>query len=118
MDKIRTIVLLNIILIIYSLSGFFSKSAAKCSFFSIKFLIFYGLMMIILAGYAICWQQIIKRLPLTLAYANKAVTIVWGILWGFLFFGEDLNAGKVAGSGLVILGVVFYAIADSEAGNG
>ena len=118
MDKIWTIILLNIILMVYSLSGFFSKSAAGYSFFSLKFLVFYGIMLLILAGYAICWQQIIKRLPLTLAYANKAVTIVWGILWGFLFFGEGVSRGKLAGAGLVILGVVLYVIADDEAGNG
>ena len=103
MDKIWTIILLNIILMVYSLSGFFSKSAAGYSFFSLKFLVFY---------------EIIKRLPLTLAYANKAVTIVWGILWGFLFFGEGVSRGKLAGAGLVILGVVLYVIADDEAGNG
>ena len=118
MDKIRTMILLNVILMIYSLSGFFSKSAAGCSFLSPKFIVFYGIMLLILGVYAVCWQQIIKRLPLTLAYANKAVTIVWGILWGFLFFGESVSTGKLAGAGLVIMGVVLYVISDREAGNG
>ena len=118
MDKIRTMILLNVILMIYSLSGFFSKSAAGCSFFSPKFIVLYGIMLLILGVYAVCWQQIIKRLPLTLAYANKAVTIVWGILWGFIFFGESVSTGKLAGAGLVIMGVVLYVISDREAGNG
>lgn len=118
MAKIKTIIVLNIILMIYSLSGFFSKSAARYDLFSLKFILFYGIMLLILAGYAICWQQIIKRLPLTLAYANKAVTIVWGIVWGFLFFGEGITVGKLTGAGLVILGVVLYVIADNEGENG
>lgn len=62
------------------------------------------------------WQQIIKRLPLTTAFANKAVTVVWGIIWGALFFKEPVTIGKIAGAVLVILGVVLYAYADKEAG--
>ena len=57
-----------------------------------------------------------KRLPLTTAFANKAVTVVWGIIWGALFFKEPVTIGKIAGAVLVILGVVLYAYADKEAG--
>ena len=62
--------------------------------------------------YAIGWQQIIKRLPLTTAFANKAVTVVWGIIWGAVFFMSQLLLEKVIGAALVIVGVVIYARAD------
>ena len=39
-------------------------------------------MLLALVTYAAGWQQVIKHLPLTTAYANKAVTVVWGILAG------------------------------------
>ena len=48
-------------------------------------------MVAILGIYAIGWQQVIKRMPLTTAYANKAVTLVWGLVWGLLLFHEQLN---------------------------
>lgn len=67
-----------------------------------------------LGFYAIGWQQIIKRLPLTTAFANKAVTVVWGIIWGAVFFQEKVTIGKVIGAILVILGVVVYANADGK----
>ena len=66
----------------------------------------------LLGFYAIGWQQIIKRLPLTTAFANKAVTVVWGIIWGAVFFHESITVGKVIGAALVIVGVVIYARAD------
>lgn len=69
-------------------------------------------MLLVLLVYALGWQQVIKRIPLTLAFMNKAVTIVWGILWGFLLFGEQVNVGKVVGAILVIAGVVLFAKAD------
>ncbi len=77
---------------------------------------YYAAIILLLGFYAIGWQQIIKRLPLTTAYANKAVTVVWGIVWGFVFFHEAITVGKVVGAALVILGVVIYAKAD-DGGN-
>ena len=75
-------------------------------------------MVIVLLGiYAIGWQQVIKQLPLTTAFANKAVTVVWGIVWGMLFFSEQLTVGKLVGAVLVVFGVVLFAIADREGKN-
>ena len=51
-------------------------------------------------------------MSLTTAFANKAATVVWGIVWGKLFFGESITIGKLVGAFLVILGVVVFARAD------
>ena len=115
--KIKTLVLLHIMLMIYSMSGICSKLAAGQKFLSIKFCLYYGLIILLLGFYAIGWQQIIKRMSLTTAFANKAVTVVWGIIWGFVFFKESITPGKVVGAVLVIAGIVMYALADKEAGH-
>lgn len=117
MKKIKTLVLLHIMLMIYSMSGICSKLASGQQFLSFKFCLYYGLIIVLLGFYAIGWQQIIKRMPLTAAFANKAVTVVWGIIWGFIFFHEPITAGKVIGAVLVIAGIVMYAMADKEAEN-
>ena len=115
MKRVRTLVLLHIMLMIYSMSGICSKLAAEQKFLSITFCLYYGLIIVLLGFYAIGWQQIIKRMPLTAAFANKAVTVVWGIIWGFVFFKEPITLGKVIGAILVIVGIVMYALADKEA---
>jgi hypothetical protein len=112
--KIKLFILLHIILAIYSTSTIFSKLAAGQKFLSFKFCLYYGLIIVLLGFYAIGWQQIIKRMPLTAAFANKAVTVVWGIVWGCIFFNEAITPGKVAGAVLVIVGIVVYALADKE----
>ena len=81
---------------------------------SFEFCAFYAGMLIILVIYAIGWQQILKRLPLTLAFANKAITIVWGIVWGAVFFQEAITPPMVIGGALVMAGVVLFSIADGE----
>lgn len=102
-------------LMVYSLSGVFSKLASGVPFLSIRFCVYYGAIIALLGFYAIGWQQIIKRLPLTLAFANKAVTTVWGLVWGLVFFHEQVTAGKLVGIALVVLGVVVFSTADREA---
>lgn len=111
-SNIKIIVLLNIMLMIYSMSGICSKMAAKEKFLSRNFCIYYMIIIALLALYALGWQQVIKRLPLTTAFANKAVTIVWGLIWGAVFFGEAVTIGKIVGALLVITGVVMYARED------
>lgn len=117
MKKIKTLFVLHIMLMFYSMSGIFSKLASQQKFLSVKFCFFYLCIIGLLGLYAVGWQQIIKRLPLTTAFANKAITIVWGIIWGALFFHESITVGKIIGALMVVLGVVMYAKADKEIEN-
>ena len=112
MKKYKTLLLLHLLLMIYSMSGIFSKMASSQPFLSARFCLYYGAILALLALYAVGWQQIIKRMPLTLAFANKAVTTIWGLVWGMLFFGERVTFGKLIGVVLVIIGIVVFSTAD------
>lgn len=104
--------LLHIELLLFSLGGICSKFASQHEFLSFWFIFFYGLVILNLGVYAIVWQQIIKELPLNTAYSNKAITIVWGILWGFVFFQEQIKWNMLLGAAIVILGVIVVVRAD------
>ena len=108
--------LLHVILGIYAGSSVCSKLAAQQPFLSAAFLLLYGLMLAALVAYAIGWQQVIKHLPLTTAYANKAVTVVWGILLGMAVFGEAVTPRQVVGAVIIIAGIVLFVRADNEEG--
>ena len=114
--NLKTYLALHIFLMIYSTGGIVSKLAAGEAFLSRPFIILYGIEILILAFYAIGWQQFVKRMPLSVVYANKAVTVIWGCIWGVLIFHEHLTVGKVAGALLVLGGVALYGIADGKAG--
>lgn len=101
----------------FSASGILSKLAAGYPFMSLGFILCYGGMVCVLGVYAIGWQQVIKRMPLTTAYANRAVTVVWGIVWGAVLFGEAITWQKALGALVVLAGVALYALAgDDESG--
>lgn len=113
-QRIKWILILNLVLGVYSLSAVCSKFAAKQETKSILFVLFYGLVLLLLALYALGWQQVIKHLPLTTAYANKAITVVWGIVLGQLIFGERITFKQFIAAGLIILGVVLYVRAEDD----
>lgn len=113
-SRIKTLFALHLLLMVYSTSGILSKLAAGVDFLSWQFVGLYAGIIALLGVYAIGWQQILRRMPLTSAFSNKAVTIVWGIVWGALFFSEPITVSKVAGAALIIAGVVLFAHADGE----
>lgn len=113
-ENAGTLVTLHVLLAVYSLSSVCSKLAAGTQFLGVRFCLLYGGVILLLGIYALAWQQIIKRIPLTTAFANKAVTVVWGLVWGLLIFHEDITPGKLVGAALVIAGVVLFSISDKE----
>lgn len=108
-NKIYVFFFLHVLLAIFSLSGICGKLAATFEVMSSGFILCYGGFLFICGIYALCWQQIIKRLSLTVAFANKAITVVWGIIWGYLFFDEAITLQKLIGAAMVMTGIVIYA---------
>lgn len=116
-SKLKILLLLHLMLMIYSMSGICSKKAAGEVFLSPAFCGYYVVIILLLGFYAIGWQQVIKQLSLTVAFANKAVTVIWGTIWGLLFFHETITIGKIIGVVFVVFGIILYAFADQEAEN-
>lgn len=66
-----------------------------------------------LGVYSILWQQVLKRMPLSFAFANKAVCTLWTLLFGRLIFGESITWGKALGIAVVLIGVILV-VTDRE----
>ncbi len=105
---------LHIILAVYSLTAVASKFAAGESFPSMKFIVLYGIVLFGLFVYALAWQQVIKHMPLITAYANKGITVIWGIIWGYFIFDEAITVRKLIGAAIIVCGVVFIVTADAK----
>ncbi len=101
------ILLLHLVIMIYTFATVFAKFASNYEFLSPKFIMFYSLEIIILGVYAIFWQQVIKKFPLSIAYANRAVSLIWSVIWAILFFNEQVTINNLIGVIIVLLGTVF-----------
>ena len=108
--------LLHISLLCSSLSGVCSKMASRYTdnIFSLQFIFWF----VIMFGYAIIWQQILKRMPLTVAYANKPVTLIWGIIWGKLIFDEKITWSMILGACIIFAGIYLVTSGDKEENGG
>ena len=115
--QMKWLLLLHVLLAFYSLGGLFSKLASTHEFMSLWFIIFYGASLFTLVVYAFSWQQIIKRMALTTAYANKAITVLWGIVYGAIFFDETITLKQIIGAVIIVVGVVLFVRADKEVQN-
>lgn len=105
--------LLHLILLLYSVNGVFSKLAAKSLFLTSEFFLYYGLVLFNLVIYAILWQQVLKKMPLTTAFSNKSVIVIWGMLWGALFFQEQITLQMIIGGAIISFGV-YLVVTDHE----
>ena len=111
--SIKSIIILQLVVAIYTLSNVAAKGAAGYEMMSWGFVFFFGLEVAILGAYAILWQQIIKRFDLSIAYANRAMAILWSLVWAVVFFHEEITLNNVIGVVIVLAGTMLVN-ADGE----
>lgn len=104
--KIKNIILLQLIVIIYTINSIIGKLSAGEEFMSMRFILFYVAEVGVLGIYALLWQQMIKRFDLSIAYANRAMALIWSAVWAVVIFHESLSVKNIIGILLVIAGTV------------
>lgn len=104
--NVKNIILLQAVVVIYTINSIIAKFATGADVFSLKFFLFYGAEVAVLGIYAICWQQMIKKFDLSIAYANRAMAILWTAIWALLIFRESISAKQAIGIVLVIIGTI------------
>ena len=105
-NKIVAVLSLQGAVLIYSLTTVISKLVSGYDFFSKQFIILYLVDFAVLGIYAILWQQLLKRFELSVAYANKAMTLLWSLLWSTLLFHEKVTPARCIGVLFVIAGTI------------
>ena len=106
----KQILFLHISILIFSLTGIFSKITANSinenGVFHIWTFVFFGLMLLNCGIYALFWQQNLKHFEVNVAYAHRCVYNVWSLLWAFLVFSENITVGNMIGTVLIIAGIL------------
>lgn len=105
-DFFLQVVAIQTIVAIYSFSTVVAKFASRQTFLSWQFILLYMAEIGILGIYAILWQQMIKHFPISVAYANRAIGLLWTLLFATVFFQEKINLQNVIGVIIVIIGTM------------
>ncbi|MDM5190563.1 EamA family transporter [Bacillus sp. DX4.1] len=104
--SIKHYVFLHVAFFLYSIIMVYMKWAAQYPVGSIAFLIAYVVLVILLFGYAIIWQQVIKPFEISKAYSHRGIIILWGLIWSVVFFGDTVKWNNLLGAAIIIVGIV------------
>lgn len=115
--KVKDVILLQGVVVIYTLSSIMSKNASASGGSLVRFLFFFGLELVLLAVYAVLWQQMLKRFELSAAYANRSMAVLWSMLWAVLFFHDEITVKNIIGVLLVTIGTVIMNTEGEGAGD-
>lgn len=108
--RVADYVLLYFGFFIYSLVSVFAKFASVQTDY--KMIVFLGCEVVLLAIYAVLWQQILKRFSLVTAMSNKGVTVILGMIWSVIFFKDTITLWNIVGAVIIISGI--YLVSNSE----
>lgn len=115
LNKIKNVLMLQAVIVIYTISGIMSKAASSVNDGeTVKFIVFFSLNFIFLGIYAIFWQQMIKRFELSVAYANRAMAIFWSMLWARIFFHEKISIQNILGVIIIFAGIMLINNSGTE----
>lgn len=92
--------------LIYSINTVCAKIASGKPVLSGAFIGWLALVVLMLGIYALIWQQSMKKIELSVGYANKATGLGWALLWSILLFHDTVTPGKICGIALVIGGTL------------
>lgn len=105
---------LQLCVMLYACTGIFTKLASRESALTLRFVLLYSGAILIMFVYALLWQQFLKRLPLSTAYAHRCLSSIWSILIGRILFMEHISINQIIGSLLLLVGVYLIVTGDEK----
>lgn len=101
--------ILIVINLLYACVSLFTKYASQQEFMSWNYML--GLIgaVVVMGLYAVLWQQILKRIELSLAYMFKGTSLIFVMLLAYVLFGEQITWNNIVGAIIIISGIVLFA---------
>lgn len=95
--------------LIYACTSICTKMASRQEMLSWPYLLWIAGAIGVMGVYALLWQQVITRMPLSTAYMFKGTSLIFVLMISALLFGEAITLNNVIGSAIIILGIVLFA---------
>lgn len=95
--------------LLYACVTLFTKYASQQEMGSIAYCLCLAGAIGVMGAYAICWQQILKRVELSTAYMFKGTSLIFIMLFAFALFGEQITIMNLIGAAVIIAGITLFA---------
>ena len=104
----KVIIILLLVNLLFSTVSIAMKYTSGQELLSIKYFIGLGVVILMLGTYAIVWQQILKRVNITLAYIFKGTGVIYVLLYSVFLFGESITIWNILGTTIIVTGIVLF----------
>lgn len=94
---------------IYACTGICTKIASRQEMMSWPYLLWMVGAVGVIGIYAILWQQIIARIPLSTAYMFKGTGAIFGLLFAHFLFSEQITVYNLIGTVIIITGIALFS---------
>ena len=95
--------------LIYACTSICPKMASRQVMLSWPYLLWMAGAIGVMGVYALLWQQVIARMPLSTAYMFKGTSLIFVLLISALLFGEAITLNNVIGAVIIIIGIILFA---------
>ena len=109
MTKVATYSSLVGINLVYASVTLFTKYASQQEMGSIAYCLGLAGAIGVMGAYAICWQQLLKRVELSTAYMFKGTSLIFIMLFAFALFEEQITATNIIGAAVIVGGIMLFA---------
>ena len=115
---IKQYIFLYAVFAIDSLATVCGKLASEHPAMSLPFLLWYAANIAVLGIFAILWQQILKKMPLSIAYSNRPIVTILGVFYGVIIFGDKLSITSIIGIAIILVGIFLVVVDPKESSEG
>lgn len=107
--KVLQYIFLIVINLLYACVSIFTKYASQQEFMSWNYMLGLIAAIGVMGLYAVLWQQVLKRIELSLAYMFKGTSLIFVMLLACILFGEQITWNNIVGAIIIISGIVLFA---------
>lgn len=94
---------------VYACTSICTKMASRQELLSWPYLFWIAGAIGVMGVYALLWQQVISKMPLSTAYMFKGTSLIFVLLFSALLFEEAITLNNVIGAVIIIIGIILFA---------
>lgn len=95
--------------LVYACTSICTKMASQQEMLTWICLFWIGGAVGVMGVYALLWQQVIARMPLSTAYMFKGTSLIFVLMFSAMLFGEAITLNNVIGAMIIIIGIILFA---------
>lgn len=105
----RLVLALLLVFLLYSFEPIAAKFTSQQEMSTLAFWLGLGAVFGILGLYAIFWQQLLKQIPLSIAYMFRGSTLIFVLILSVILLGDSITLYNGIGALMIVTGIALYA---------